>query len=165
MAEDTCFEPLDTAPSGHGLAALLGGFRWAAPTLNAATYSLSAHDHPAWLEGALGRVGEMRRLATNWDSYGATQVLPQVIAAAAEILRELTQRRTPLPAIVPTADGSVQLEWHTRGIDLEVRWISPSRIRVYLDDARGQLTPIDEELQYDVTPLRGALRELSTRAA
>jgi hypothetical protein len=37
---------------------------------------------------------------------------------------------------VPTADGSIQCEWHEHGIDLEVEFLSNGGIEYYLLDSR-----------------------------
>ena len=37
-----------------------------------------------------------------------------------------------LPAVVPTADGGVQLEWHTAKFEIEIDVTSPREVDVYL---------------------------------
>jgi hypothetical protein len=40
--------------------------------------------------------------------------------------------------VVPTARGGIQLEWHTRGIDLEIELAVPEGIHVLYEDAAGE---------------------------
>jgi hypothetical protein len=39
-----------------------------------------------------------------------------------------------LPAVVPTADGGVQLEWHTPKFDIEIDVTSPQEVDMYFQD-------------------------------
>jgi hypothetical protein len=162
MAEETCLNSADTLPSGYDSGAL-SDFQVPESSPNAWTYSLSSRTAPRWLDKVLKEVNALRHLERNWDSYGAPRVNRQSLLEAASLLRELARAKTPAPSVVPTSDGSVQLEWHTRGIDLEVRWVSPTTVHVCLDDLRGILAPIDGDLRYDFLPIKAAIRELSSR--
>jgi hypothetical protein len=162
MAEETCLNSFDTLPSGYDSGAL-SDFQVPESSAHPWTYSLSSRTAPRWLNKVLKEVDALRYLERNWDSYGAPRVNRPSLVEAAGLLRELARPRTPAPSVVPTSDGSVQLEWHTRGIDLEVRWISPTTVHVCLEDLRGVLAPIDDDLRYDFLPLRAAIRELSSR--
>lgn len=44
---------------------------------------------------------------------------------------------TPPPAVVPTNDGRVLLEWHAHGVDLEIEILSANRFHVTFEDAGG----------------------------
>lgn len=44
----------------------------------------------------------------------------QALVGAITVLRDAMTADTIPPAVVPTADGGLQLEWHTKGVDLEV---------------------------------------------
>ncbi|HKR37355.1 MAG TPA: hypothetical protein VJT10_21075 [Steroidobacteraceae bacterium] len=126
-------------------------------------YVLSYGAAPKWWYGAKSMLEELGKLPAGWDSYGAKPIAPSARSAALDVLRQISTRRTPQPAIVPTSDGSIQLEWHTHDIDLEVRVLSPTKIGVCLEDARNQIDEIDEELQYDFTRLVHAIDVLSNR--
>ncbi len=66
------------------------------------------------------------------------------------------QSDTPTPAVVPTSRGGVQLEWHTREIDVEVEIPSPDHITVSYEDHRSG-KEWEDELTSDFTPLSDAL--------
>lgn len=163
MAEETCLNSSDTMASGWDSSGALIDFQVPDSTPHPWTYSLSSRTAPRWLNRALNEVDALRQLERNWDSYGAVPVNRMFLTEAASLLRELARSRTPAPSVVPTSDGSVQLEWHTRGIDLEVRWVSTTMVHMCLEDLRGVLAPIDLDLHYDFLPLRTAIRELSSR--
>jgi len=63
------------------------------------------------------RLYEMQKLAPGWDSYSASRIDPCCIAKAVILVCELEGEWTP----VPCSDGSVQLEQHADGFDIEVQ--------------------------------------------
>lgn len=68
-------------------------------------------------ERAMRQLAEMRHLLPNWDSYGASMIDRAAIAKAQELLPTLL----PGPwQAVPCSDGSVQLEFHAGGFDIEI---------------------------------------------
>ena len=73
-------------------------------------------------------------LPENWDSYGAQPIRRDVIEYAAEWIPSLLQSGTPKPAVIPTAQGGVQLEWHRKGVDVEIYIESPDTIRFLAED-------------------------------
>lgn len=75
---------------------------------------------PLWLTGALRDLGSVLRLAPGWDSYGARAPDPVAISQALQIVAQTVPSSAPSPAVVPTPEGGLQLEWHTRGWDIEV---------------------------------------------
>ncbi len=90
---------------------------------------------PAWVQPTKEAFEDLCELAPNWDSYGALAPNPLHIDAAWRILLDIMQRSTPPPAVVPTNDGHIQLEWHTCGIDLEVETLSTHKYLVSFEDA------------------------------
>ena len=86
------------------------------------------------LRETLLRIIDFGRLPSNWDSYGARKIEPQSVAAAIKFLIHETPGSLPLPSVVPTTAGGVQLEWHCNGVDLEVAFCSPSLIEVWFED-------------------------------
>lgn len=80
-------------------------------------------------------------LPENWNSYGAARIRRDVIDFAATWVTGLFESETTAPAIVPTARGGVQVEWHRCGVDLEIYVDSPSDVRFSAEDqSTGQLT-------------------------
>jgi hypothetical protein len=119
-------------------------------------------EQPAWLEPTIRVMAELLRLPENWSSYPARPVEPEAVAWALDLLSRAMQPHTPAPSVIPTSRGDVELEWHTRGIDLEVHAASPGQVYVYYEDhVRGK----EEELELgaDLSPLVDILAELSRR--
>lgn len=117
---------------------------------------------PSWMPTTVDALGRLLSMPHGWDSYGAPQVDPACVASAIEIALTVMHARTPSPAVVPTTSGGVQLEWHTRGIDLEIEIRSPSRISASFEDQRKN-TAWDAERLFDFSRLRDALREMARR--
>ena len=84
---------------------------------------------------AIASLKELARLPENWDSYGAERIRQSSILATIKLLFCIMLDDTPVPALVPTNRRTVLVEWHTRGIDLEVEVLAPDRFHVTFADA------------------------------
>lgn len=116
---------------------------------------------PAWFEPTVEKLGRLLTMPPDWDSYKARRVEPACVVSAIETVLAVMQDNTPPPAVVSTSCGGVQLEWHTRGIDLEVDVCSPTRILAsYEDQETGESW---EERVFDFSRIRRALREMAWR--
>jgi hypothetical protein len=73
------------------------------------------------------KIKRIMKLPSNWDSYGAVQIVFRTIARALELLVEAYEAQDQLgyepliPFIAPCADGSIQLEWENNNRELEAR--------------------------------------------
>ena len=97
--------------------------------------SASAANSPGWLSPTIDKFIELLALPTNWDSYGAWPIDPKCALAALRLLGRIMHNDSPPPSVVPTNRGSVQLEWHTGGVDLEINVVSPSEFHVSYEDS------------------------------
>jgi hypothetical protein len=118
----------------------------------------------AWFERVRDSVYELLSLNENWDSYGAAPIRQEFVASASSLLHSIMDQDTPLPAIVPTTPGGVQVEWHRDGIDLEIEIESTSRINVYFEDARTGVS-WEEGFTSDLHKLSSVVSMLSHHAA
>jgi len=115
-------------------------------------------EEPGWLASAIELLSRLGSLAENWDSYGARSISLHAVAGVLKLLAVLMTDTTPLPALVPTRNGGIQIEWHTKGIDLEIQ-VSPTGLyRASFEDSRR-----GTEWAGDVTSNLGPLREVFTR--
>ena len=121
-----------------------------------------ARVEPPWLQPTVQGLAELLMLPPGWDSYGALAVDPTHVEAALRVLCLVMREDTPKPSIGPTNRGGVQVEWHERGIDLELETLSAHRLRVsYEDSTTG--TDWDREVGADLTPLIECITCLSSR--
>lgn len=120
----------------------------------------AAGEEPAWLVPTLQSLGEMLALPDNWDSYGAPRIGLSSIVSAIELLSITMRPETPAPLVVPTTRGGLQLEWHTRGIDLEVEVESPNRIFARYEDHNRGVT-WEDEMTFNLKALAECIAALS----
>jgi hypothetical protein len=76
-------------------------------------------------------------LLPDWDSHGAPRISTRAIYAALHFCFESIPTDAPLPAVVPTCKGGVQLEWSACDIDIEIEF-DPPFIAVMFEDHRTQ---------------------------
>ncbi len=117
---------------------------------------------PAWLEPVLAELRELLRLPPDWNSYRARPIAARAALAAIELLLQAMPEGLPLPAIVPTVRGGVQLEWHRRGVDLEIEALPDGRYSVAFEDERSGRSWEYEGVP-DIEPAKAALAELGGR--
>ena len=91
---------------------------------------------PVWFQEVIASLAQLAWLPANWNSYQAIQIRPICLSAAIRVLLDVTRIDTPKPSVVPTVRGTVQLEWHTRGVDLEVEILGPSRLLASFEDTK-----------------------------
>jgi hypothetical protein len=105
---------------------------------------------------------ELAQLPANWDSYGAGTIRHSSLLATLELLLRIMRENTPMPALVPTNRRTILVEWHTRGIDLEVEVHGSDRLHVAFEDSRDG-TEWEAELGSDLTRLVECIERLSKR--
>jgi hypothetical protein len=96
------------------------------------------------------------RLPIGWDSYSAPPLRTDVPAYAMAALSTIMKPQTPLPQVVPTSVGGVQLEWHENKIDLELHITAPHKCEVWFRDNRD---PSAEPKSFDLTNNFSVLNE------
>lgn len=107
---------------------------------------------PQWLTALVSALDTLLRLPTGWSSYRSVPVREEIAIAIIDLLVQVMSDDSPPPAVVPTAHGGIQVEWHRNGIDLEIEALSPYRFVAYFEDARAEHV---EELTVisDLSPL------------
>ena len=90
---------------------------------------------PEWVTPLLWAVCELDALQHNWDSYGGLPISLKVAEKAISLLITLqTSSGDPIPSVVPTSNGGIQLEWHEGGVDLEIELSPDTPISLFIDD-------------------------------
>lgn len=116
---------------------------------------------PRWIETVVAALDELGGLPDNWDSYGAQPIRHASLLAAVELLANVMHEETPLPTAIPTNRGTVQLEWHTRGIDLEIEVRGSGRLHVMFEDSRRG-TEWEGDVGADLTRVVKFIHQLTT---
>jgi len=86
---------------------------------------------------------ELLELPGGWNSYNAKPISKENVTFAVALLGRLMHETTPAPLVVPRVRGGVQLEWHTRGVDIEIAIDSPERASFFAEDLRGEYDPAE----------------------
>jgi hypothetical protein len=99
---------------------------------------LTVYPNGEWQRQVAQSLKRLVELPANWDFQGATPVSIEAVASVIHLLNRVMLRTTIPPTLVPGRDGSLQLEWHDRGIDLEVEIKGDGTTSIGLDDpSRG----------------------------
>lgn len=119
-----------------------------------------------WWVNACHKIGYLLHMDDNWDSYGAKKINRNLAFFASQLIQQIARPRIPEPAIIPTLKGSIQLEWHDFGFDIEVEILSSSEIGFYCEDLRAEVAvePIETVLGADIGLLVDKLAELADRS-
>jgi len=83
------------------------------------------------MRAALARIYELTNLQPNWDSYGGLGVHPSAARHTVRLLAAIFQNDVPPPAIVPTSQGGLQLEWHRGQASLEMEVMPDLKVEVF----------------------------------
>lgn len=79
----------------------------------------------AWFDDAVRRLTSFLTIHRDADLHRTRRVTDRAVTRAYRILQALSSDTLPRPALIPTLRGGVQIEWHTRGVDVEIE-IAPS---------------------------------------
>ncbi len=83
--------------------------------------------------------------------------IPPLMDMVVNWLSEFMQENTPPPCVIATSRGGIILDWHTRGIDLEVEFL-PAQVRYdFHDQIRGDA----QEVMTQTERVRETIRLLS----
>ena len=83
-------------------------------------------------------VADLLSLPSGWSSYSAKPIAPQNATRAIRLLAEFLRPEIPPPLIVPTVRGGIQLEWHTKGINIEIYIDTPESIRFFAEHVESE---------------------------
>ena len=131
------------------------------PRWTAAQVLQHLESQSSWMQPLLDKVVRLETLRENWDSYGARPIDPNIAQATIKLLCEFLTPSDPIPSIVPTAHGSILLEWHEGGCDLEVEMRSPTSIQLVFDDGNEQ----EESEQASFDQIRAKVDVLTSHLA
>ena len=75
---------------------------------------------PAWFDFLMQGLVDLLTLPPNWDSYDARPIEYDLVQQALQFTNGVLRPFSPAPSVVPLSSGGLQLEWHRKGIDLEI---------------------------------------------
>jgi hypothetical protein len=89
------------------------------PTALADTLYLT-EDTADWVLEAAKKLEDLGRFRADWDSYGGLPLQRGSKQLALRVLGWLRRKDLPVPCVVLGSAGTLQLEWQSRGKELEV---------------------------------------------
>lgn len=137
-------------------------FRWADGRVDTVEMYGSGYE-PASFWRIMNTLVELSALQAGWNSYDAQPLNANAVRRFVGILPDILREDTPEPIVMPTHDGGIQFEWHTGGIDLEVKVPpSPAEPMSYLliDANSGE----EHEGPFDGQIVRAALTRMAAVA-
>lgn len=117
--------------------------------------ALNAEPEKKWQIEVQKSLFDFAKLSEGWDSYGAPPIGWQAGLFALSVLNDFMRPRTPIPQVVPSTAGGIQLEWHQKGVDLELHFMGPYDCELWFKD---HLAPTEEPLSLELTDDFSALR-------
>lgn len=91
--------------------------------------------HRLW---AVEQVERLQQLEEGWDSYHARVASATAAAQAKRIIQLLPATAAVQVSVVPTSSGGIQLEWHARGVDIEIEIASNGHPSIALEDQEAE---------------------------
>ncbi|MYE80694.1 MAG: hypothetical protein F4X36_02385 [Gammaproteobacteria bacterium] len=128
------------------------------------SWAVLTDSKPSWVDSTLKQLGRISELREDWDSYGARIITKSRIPQVYSLIQSVMDDRAPAPTLIPTPDGSIQVEWHSYEVELEVLLTSDADLEVVFEDLRGEVPAFEGVLRYDVAPLVEYVRLLAVRA-
>lgn len=116
-----------------------------------------------WQKIVRDRITHLLEMPEGWDSYAAPSISHDIGMFALVILNNIMGPRTPAPSVVPTSTGGLQLEWHEKGIDLEIHVMGTYLCEFSVEDHRGEIASDEAELQDDFSVLAAPIGALTVR--
>lgn len=115
---------------------------------------------PTWLSPIVERLSDMGGLSPGWGGPATIPPTPVAVFACLSGLQAFMPHAVVVPAILPTASGGIQLEWHCGGWDLEVEF-DPNGLGEFWgeDHTKGQQISGSIDFPEDLTLALKALSE------
>lgn len=112
-----------------------------------------------WVQILETRFNEITSLPRGWNGYRSIPVSFSCASFAANLLERICTDGLPPPFLVPGTDGTLQIEWHRNGYDIEIDVLGPNQVVA----TRYTLASNEEEtisLENDFTVLADWCRDL-----
>lgn len=119
----------------------------------------SSADTAGWLMPTILRAGRLLALPSGWNRQGAPPVDPLVLQNAINTLGSFMQSESALPQWTPTREGGAQLDWHERGVDLEIVFAPNDQTEVAFVDHEKQIADFDGSVNETLDQLRRVFSE------
>lgn len=105
----------------------------------------------SWIEELSPKFQELMALPVGWDGYAGLPVSFDCVCFVVQLIDRLSINEIEAPQVVPGSDGSLQLEWHNYGYDVELNILAPSEVLAFRRDVNtGVIEELDLTTDYTV---------------
>ena len=132
LAAQDLFEPFDTGPFDWRNTITYGV--WPLFSVVPEVIQVPIARGNDWLPAITERLNELLALPANWDSYGSRTISVPAATTALQLLRSVLSAGKPIPSIIPTSYGGIQIEWHRNNADLEISVFPDGKVLAYFED-------------------------------
>jgi hypothetical protein len=117
-----------------------------------------------WQVEVTSQLTKYVQMKRGWDGYNTPAPTMDAAFFALVVLNQVMRPRTPIPHVVPSSVGGVQLEWHENQVDLELHITGPYECEMWFQDRTSEGNPpISIDLSDDFGPLLDPIRLLTSR--
>jgi len=125
--------------------------------------NLVVHDDSAWSAQLREKLNALTALPIGWDGYHGVPVSFDCARFAVRILDAICDGAVPAPSLVPGSDGTLQIEWHCCGFDVELDVLDVGQVDAYrLNRGTGEEEEI--ELGVDFTQISTWIEDMAARS-
>lgn len=96
-----------------------------------------------WGESVQAQFDELTALPRGWSGYDNGPVTFTNASFALKLIETVCSDDMPAPALVPGSSGDIQIEWHQKGVDVEIHVVGPNNVRAWRS---GPQLPDGEEV-------------------
>lgn len=117
-----------------------------------------------WTKVVAAKLNDLVKLPEGWDGYDGKSVDFRIAHFAVQLLQHVYVEGVPSPSLVPGSDGSLQIEWHSNGLDIELDILGVNQVDCLKRDLE---TGGEEELELtvDFKAVRAWIEDLAGRAS
>jgi len=115
---------------------------------------------PRLANEVLARLCELLDLKPGWDSYNAPVPSRDSAMFTLEVLNKIMKPDSPVPFVVPSSSGGIQIEWHQKDLDFEIHIAGPYQGDFWWNDSKAGKGD-EGPLGADLSPLHSAISKLS----
>ena len=100
-----------------------------------------------WLQQTITALIQLIWLPPDWSSDRPKKIETKAIENMLGLLLAILDPDTIPPAVVPTRQGGVQVEWHQNGIDLEIKALPAGQLEFFVSGSENEFEgPIERDL-------------------
>jgi hypothetical protein len=103
---------------------------------------------PKWLNEFVEKTNQILSLKDDWDTYGAPQISRDSLLPIMQVLLAVMTDKISAPAVVPTSDGGIQLEWHQNGLDFEIESAPNGELTVFVEDETEEFPVVEKSIEF-----------------